>query len=238
MSSYKSASFTLGNRSEHSSIWHIALNPRHGDIYISSSDSSKDIKVSLHASGVWRMAMTEESGIVIPETGDRLLHRWSRPKPATETLTVAFTICVMNTAVQPRRTTMTDARAAKIVWLPVNHNAPATEVNILLTDKSEIISASDWPGKHSINPTGLISRMHGKYEIAWVVYRDSEITDGVQQAIDEASGFTMQASSPEDTSASMWFFGGGKPENNYHIVELGFPRANIHKTIHSNPSKN
>lgn len=69
---------------------------RGDDAYFACRDQLKEIKISLHASGVWRLALTESAVTKRPDLlakgADRLLQRWN-PAPGADVAT-AFQLVV------------------------------------------------------------------------------------------------------------------------------------------------
>jgi hypothetical protein len=80
-----------------STVWRIWTDKGNSDVYIAARVLGGVVKVSLHQSGVWRIAFTEEywEGSTAPEVGegDRLIERWTPPKPI-QGITSAFMIAV------------------------------------------------------------------------------------------------------------------------------------------------
>ncbi|MBK9027258.1 MAG: hypothetical protein IPN98_05120 [Propionivibrio sp.] len=67
-----------------------------GDVYISCRDSFQDWKVSLHASGRWRLGLTSEAirerPQLLPVGADRAWDKWSPPPDHAEKVVFAFQI--------------------------------------------------------------------------------------------------------------------------------------------------
>jgi hypothetical protein len=69
--------FAVGSPEEpYSAVWNLVTNGN--DVYLFGRQMGRYLKISLHASGVWRLAWTAESQTET-ETSDRLIHRWRRP---------------------------------------------------------------------------------------------------------------------------------------------------------------
>jgi hypothetical protein len=79
-----------------SNSWKIWV--RRFDTYVACRDNFREFKVSLHASGIWRVALTKETVAARPELfsgGDRILHKWS-PDLSSRKPVIGFQLIVMN----------------------------------------------------------------------------------------------------------------------------------------------
>lgn len=76
-----------------SNSWKIWTNPK-GDIYIVCRDNLRDVRVSLHTSGRWRMGFTTKALAKTPNLvwpgQDRAWEVWDKPPPTLPDTTVAF----------------------------------------------------------------------------------------------------------------------------------------------------
>lgn len=63
-----------------SNSWKIWTSPKKGDIYVACRDNMVEAKISLHGSGRWRMAFTEESRLFW-EDNNRAWTVWQKPNP-------------------------------------------------------------------------------------------------------------------------------------------------------------
>jgi hypothetical protein len=65
-----------------SQSWNVVGSAAYDDVYIGLRTQMGVIKLSLHQSGQWRMAWTEDGaqGIGLPEGQDRVITRWSPPQ--------------------------------------------------------------------------------------------------------------------------------------------------------------
>ncbi len=71
------------------------------DTYVSCRDNFREFKVSLHASGIWRVAFTEEAIKRNPslktQDGDRVLHRQKPDLTDNTKAIIGFQIVILNT---------------------------------------------------------------------------------------------------------------------------------------------
>jgi hypothetical protein len=76
-----------------SNSWSLWAN-RKGDVYIACRDNFKETKVSLHASGRWRMGFTTEALAknpnLVPLEENRAWEVWDKPPPKLPNVTIAF----------------------------------------------------------------------------------------------------------------------------------------------------
>jgi hypothetical protein len=90
-----------------STVWRIWTDRGNSNVYIAARVLGGVVKVSLHQSGVWRFAFTDEhwEGGSAPEVGegDRLIERWNPPQ-SYQGVTAAFMIAVPSAEIgMPRR---------------------------------------------------------------------------------------------------------------------------------------
>lgn len=76
------------------------------DIYVTSKDLASTLKVSLHASGKWRVAYTEEHmrspSPLWPQESDRATHKFRAP-PFVEGIQTAFIVAAQRSSLRPYR---------------------------------------------------------------------------------------------------------------------------------------
>ena len=65
----------VGRRSE---VWRIWANPKSFDVYVAARSVAGIQKFSLHESGQWRYAFTDQAEGWVPEGADRALDKWER----------------------------------------------------------------------------------------------------------------------------------------------------------------
>ena len=129
------------------------------------------LKASLHASGEWHFAYSQETfeadvKPVAPEKLDRFIARWPRPVAIAPGVTLAFRIVTPSSAVsEPIRTT---EKAAEIAWLPNAPSGKATEVDVFFIAASTRLP--DWPGRRSMGTALIGSFPLRSGETVWAVY--------------------------------------------------------------------
>jgi hypothetical protein len=76
------ARFAVGSaEGPRSAVWYLWTGKGTSDVYIAARALIGNLKVSLHESGVWRIAFTEEhkEGQASTHDKDRVIERWNRP---------------------------------------------------------------------------------------------------------------------------------------------------------------
>jgi len=81
-----------------SAVWLVFTRRGKSDIYVANRHVAGLLKVSLHESGVWRLAFTREFAATLPSSSpgsdERVQERWSRPNPRKPGWTHAMSIVV------------------------------------------------------------------------------------------------------------------------------------------------
>jgi hypothetical protein len=116
-------SIAWGEPTRRAAIWKVVASPN-GNVYVMERKTGSYLKASLHQSKVWRYAFVERAAesssmaqSFIEMTGDRVLHRWSRPQALPGgTLTIGYTIF---TTGEDIRIAKDDPNVtSKVRWLP------------------------------------------------------------------------------------------------------------------------
>lgn len=151
-----------------SGVWRLWV--ARNDVFLGSRDLSRWIKVSLHSSGIWRVAWTSQSGIKAPQSADRVERRWKRPDPFAEGWTQGPSVRVPHTPVKRRFSAPDYMRVVEVRWF-----APPARGNELVF--TVLFSEPDVPlvGWKSISRPGddlvgrLALRNHGS---VWLLKRE------------------------------------------------------------------
>lgn len=156
--------------------WRLWTPSRKADIYLTCRTLGGALKASMHESGSWHLAYTQETfeqrvDGTSPTQTDRFIERWLRPAPIRGGITLAYRIITPYSAVtSPIRQT-----DRKIIWIP-NCRAPfATEIDIFIISSESPVTG--WPGKNQMNtqPIGAYNIPTG--ESVWAVYRMVDMPD-------------------------------------------------------------
>lgn len=101
-----------------SGVWRLVI--RKDDVFIGASKESMGVfKISLHKSGVWVLAATQQSGAAFQD-GNRRAKRWNRPLEHADGVTRGPSIFVPHTSLGPRHVSRGQLKK-KVHW----YRAPA-----------------------------------------------------------------------------------------------------------------
>jgi len=146
------------------------------DMYLICRELGSKLKVSLHDSGSWHYAYTQETfkekveGIVAKQR-NRFIEKWSRPKSIAEGMTLAFRIVTPWSSV----TSPIGETKGNIIWIPNAPKPKATEIDIIIT--AETMPVTGWPGKRSMGTSFIGSFQLESGETIWVVYMVIDMPD-------------------------------------------------------------
>jgi len=156
--------------------WKLWTESGHSDVYLACRELGGELKASLHQSGYWHIAYSQQGFKrhvegAIPSQKSRFTDKWPRPKAIAEGVTLAFRIVTPYSSV----TSMIRQRDYGIVWIPNAPSAKATEIDIIIT--SSAIHVSSWPGRNSTGTLFVGSFALDNGETVWAVYRVVEMPD-------------------------------------------------------------
>ena len=79
-------------------VWWLSTRKNKNDIYIGARAFADVMKISLHQSGIWRLAFTSEyvskGSAVVSPSQDRAIDKWERPPEFMPGVTKAFEIVI------------------------------------------------------------------------------------------------------------------------------------------------
>jgi len=156
--------------------WKLWTQSGHSDAYLACRELGGVLKASLHQSGYWHIAYSQQGFKrhvegAIPSQKNRFTDKWPRPKAIAEGVTLAFRIITPYTSV----TSMIRQRDDDIVWIPNAPSPKATEIDITIT--SLAIHVSSWPGRNSMGTSFIGSFALDNGETVWVVSRTVKMPD-------------------------------------------------------------
>jgi hypothetical protein len=141
------------------------------DVYLACRELGGALKASLHQTGAWHIAFSEEffeNGFADKPDG-RFIDKWPRPKEIAPGVTLAFRIITPYSAVN----TPISSPNENITWIPAPPKNRAVEIAIIITSPHALVSS--WPGKNSMNTKLVGSMPLDSGETVWVVHRDIDI---------------------------------------------------------------
>jgi hypothetical protein len=114
-----------------SQSWNIVGSSTADDVYIGPRLQMGAIKLSLHRSGRWRMAWTEEYADLVgmPEGEDRLLGRWEPPDEIRPGWLHALTVLVMPDSLALQRP---EKRLSRVAFFPPSNPDEVLGFRVLL----------------------------------------------------------------------------------------------------------
>lgn len=205
MSKNQSLRFAAGSQDHpRSSVWTMVSSTKKDDIYVGTRQSMRMMKLSLHASGIWRYAFTQASGAVFEDTGDRVGGRWVRPLAFTKGWIQGPSIVIPHTGTDDLLTELDESRSKATVWIPGPAEGWALHFTLLLADET-VRSTSPAPISDGDVKVGGLARPKGRS--VWIYARDVSMEE--EQA-DWVSGFaadmkiTYEHERPEKVYSSVF----------------------------------
>jgi hypothetical protein len=113
----KTLRFAVGSPDEYrSAVW--GLRVQGNDVYLSARHLDGLMKVSMHRSGIWRLAWTEQSGIKVTGSPDRVALRWQRPSEFRPGWTQGLAVVVPHSGIQRPFRHDSAEDLSKVLWVP------------------------------------------------------------------------------------------------------------------------
>lgn len=149
------------------------------DVYLACRALGSALKASLHQSGQWHIAYSEETFETqvkgaIQQHDKRFIETWPRPPEIAPGLTLAYLIVTPSSAVSSQ---IDPTKDKKITWIPNPSANEATETAILIAKPDATFEAGDWPAKRSMGTqlVGSIALANG--ETVWAVWRHMKLPE-------------------------------------------------------------
>lgn len=161
--------------------WKLLTQVRTGksDIYLVCRTLGSKLKASLHDSGNWHYAYTQETfkekveGL-LPKQTDRFIEKWTRPASIANGITLAFRIVTPSSSVSQSINEISNING-DIIWIPNAPKSKATEIDIFIT--AETTPVTNWPGKRSMGTSLIGSFRLENSQNVWVVYMVIDMPD-------------------------------------------------------------
>lgn len=163
-------------KNRRAATWKLWTQSGHSDVYLTCRELGGELKASLHQSGNWHIAYSQQAFKrrvegAIPSQKSRFMDEWPRPKAIAEGAILVFRIITPYSSV----TSMIHQRDDDIIWIPNAPSPKATEVDIIITSSG--IQVSGWPGRNSMGTSFVGSFALDNGETVWVVYRTIKMPD-------------------------------------------------------------
>lgn len=165
-----------GRRSASWTVWK-GKNSR--DVYLGPRSLAQSLKVSLHESGVCRLAFTSQFYGRVKDSVDqpRIVDEWQRPRePLWPAIRVVFPHEGLSTV------TEWPAEKEGLIWIPAPEDGRAVFVSVMF---SPFTRAPGWPGRDQ--GFSLLGKCDLGGEIVWVIGLSGEISEGIRERINERS---------------------------------------------------
>jgi hypothetical protein len=119
-----------------SNAWRIWVEKKH-DIYIACRDNFRETKVSLHASGRWRMGFTTEAlkrnPSLIQSGQDRAWEVWDQPPPSLPNTVTAFKLVFSTQELAVRPEQRVPSEWSKVIYIEAAPPKKLTVVTLFVT---------------------------------------------------------------------------------------------------------
>lgn len=163
-----------------SAVWSCFRNG--DDIYIAPSSSSGTIKISLHASGICRYALTSQLASHNPPlpSSDRVISKWKRGSCAGVQHSHALSIKIATTSDWPEYEKINNK---KVTFLPRAPSNYCTEIAIFYSESDPLLwSSHRWPTKNILGRWQLSDETFVTFRRRVVELDFSIIQDAMQNA--------------------------------------------------------
>jgi hypothetical protein len=116
-----------------SSTWSLVGSKKSGDLYFGGREIMGDLKLSLHGSGITRMAWTEAvAGSRVAPDADRVLSRWTAVESLPNGWVLALRLSIPDSALSPILPPLPEGPSKPTVTLPAAGPGRTVEVRVLL----------------------------------------------------------------------------------------------------------
>lgn len=137
----KTLRFAVGSPEEYrSAIWRLWV--QGNDVYLAARFLTGLMKLSLHQSGIWRLAWTEQSGVRAKGSTDRVQTRWQRPPEFRPGWTQGPAVIIPNSGIQKPFRHSSDEDTTRVVWSPTPK--PGHELRFTVLFANSKAPADSW----------------------------------------------------------------------------------------------
>lgn len=207
-----------GSGTSESSTWNVVTIKKTGDVYVGSRDVMAELKLSLHESGIFRMAWTtEEAPQRVANGADRMIEAWSLPEERAPGWRLVLRIDFPTSALSPILPPLRPRK--KTETIPAAGLGQVCVVRIFVAEQGAPDVTFDG------DPAGIVGEMQlgdGRklVVIAWHHNTSAEIEELVKQIHAQAVALG------EDVRPTPRCFGwGSDPESGApYLIDAGDPR--------------
>jgi hypothetical protein len=191
-------------------------NSARGDVYVAARTVADLFKVSLHASGRWRYAITEKQAKLqgLAPAEQRAIHRWNRPDPRPDGTTLAFRIHVSPADLRPMRRTRELER--EISWVEPPQRGFVNQFTLLLAQHEHSYQNALWTAALGVEWAVLLQEVVRESE--W--YR-TELPAQRRRILEDLS---FRPSGIDDDLRLVMF--GGAPDGSRFFLDAAIDDAN------------
>jgi hypothetical protein len=190
-----------------SNAWRLWATSR-GDVYIACRDNFKEAKVSLHASGRWRMGFTAEAlaknAKLLPSDQNRAWEVWDQPPPSLPETVIAFRLLFPTSELAVRPEQRAPDTWANVVYIEPGPPRKMTVLTLFITTGEAILS-------HATEPSLCLASLdigrgrraqlvaHGEPDAGW--------SDVIERNVAQARNQAEQAGVEIPPDSYAYFFG-------------------------------
>lgn len=131
-----------------SNAWRI-WTTKNGNVYIACRDNFKEVKVSLHASGRWRMGFTAEAvaknSNLLPGDQNRAWEVWDEPPAKLPNTVIAFRLVFPTSELAVRPEQRTSSKWTNTVYIEAAPTGKVTVVTLFVTTGEAVLSHKSEP---------------------------------------------------------------------------------------------
>lgn len=208
-----------------SNAWRIWAT-QHGDVYIACRDNFTEAKVSLHASGRWRMGFTNEAitkkPALLMNGQNRAWEVWDIPPASLPNTVIAFRLFfpLSELAVRPEQRKPKDW--AKVIFIEAPPKGKLTVLSLFVT-------VGDITLRHESEPSFCLASFHiGDNRYAQIIaHSDPEgfVPSLIEQSVADAR-LQVEAKGIETPKDAYGYFFGRKEDGSRFLVGALFKRPN------------
>lgn len=179
-----------------------------GDVYLACRDNMRETKVSLHASGRWRMGFTSEAiekrPDLLAEGQDRAWEVWDEPPQTLPHTVAAFRLLFLTPELVVRPEQRDEKEWAKVLFIEPAPAGKLATVTLFITD-------ADFPVHHATEPSfrlACLALNNGRWA-QLVAHYDPllDIQATVEQGITAARQVVKSKGRAEPSGSFVYFFG-------------------------------